>query len=116
VTVDNHLTSLGSGARNSRTHDQGIKTHFKKLNQVFTGQALGTTCLLEHALELCFTNAVLGAQTLLFAQTHSVVRVSLTLGAAVLPRRIRTLLEVFGCLWREGNAQGTRQAGLTAGT
>jgi len=87
----------------------------RAIDQVLTGQALGTACLLEHALELCFTNAVLGAQTLLFAQTDGVVTVGLALGATVLTGSIRTLFEVLRCLRRERNTQRAGQAGLASG-
>jgi hypothetical protein len=116
VTVNNHLTGLSRGAGNAGTNNQGIETHLKKLNQVLTSQALGTTGLLEDALELCLTDAVLGAKTLLLTKTDRVVRVGLALGATVLARSIGTLLEVLGCLRGERNAQSARQAGFTAGT
>jgi hypothetical protein len=116
VTVDNHLACLRGGASDSRTHDERIKTHFEEFDQVLTGQARSAAGFLEDALELCLTNTVLGAQTLLLAKTNGVVRVCLSLGAPMLTRSIGTLLKVLGGLGREGDSQRTRQAGLTAGT
>src|SRR3712207_7494491 len=51
-----------------------------KLDQVLTGQALGAACLVEGDAELLLADAVLGAETLLLAETHGVVAVRLALG------------------------------------
>ena len=61
VTVNNHLTSLGDGAGDAGTQNDGVETHFEKLDQVLTGQAVGTLGLLEGLAKLCLADAVLGA-------------------------------------------------------
>jgi len=76
----------------------------------------GATRLLELDLQLGFADAVLGAKTLLLAKTDGVVAVGLALGAAVLTRSVRTLLEVARGLRGQCNAQRARQACLAAGT
>ena len=112
--MHDQLAGLRGRAGECRTDQEGIQSHLEELDQVLTGQALSATGLLEHDLQLRLADAVLGAQTLLLAKTHRVVGVGLALGAAVLPRRVRTLLQVFGRLRRERDAQRPRQAGLAS--
>jgi hypothetical protein len=116
VTVHNQLTGLCRGACKTSAKDECIETHLEELNQVLTGQARLLASLLEDVAQLSLTDTVLGAKTLLLAQTNRVVGVSLTLSATVLTRSVGTLFEVLCCLRREGDAQGTRQAGLATGT
>jgi hypothetical protein len=113
--MHDQLAGLRGGAGEGCTHDEGVETHLELLDQVLTGQAGGTTRLLELDLELRLADAVLGAKALLLAQANGVVAVGLALGAAVLSRRIRALLEVLRGLRRERDAQRTRQARLAPG-
>ena len=94
VTVDDHLTGLLDGAGEAGTQDQGVQAHLEQLDQVLTGQAGGAAGLFEGATQLRLTDAVLGAQTLLFLQTNGVVGVLATAGAAVLAGAVGALLEV----------------------
>jgi len=116
VTVHNHLTRLRRRTGDAGTNNQSVETHLEELDQVLTGQSLGTASFLEDAFELSLANAVLSTEALLLAKTHGVVRVGLALSAPVLTRRIGTFFEVLSSLGREGNAQSTREAGLAAGT
>jgi hypothetical protein len=113
VAVHHHLTRLCRGACNSRAHDECVKAHFKKLDEVLTGQAGRLTGLLEDATQLRLTNAILGTKSLLFAKANGIVRISLALCAPVLAGSIGTLFEVLGCLGGQGNTQSPREAGLT---
>jgi hypothetical protein len=61
VAVHNHLASLGDRASEACTKNQGVEAHFEKLDQVFTGHALGALCFLEGIAQLSLANAVLGA-------------------------------------------------------
>jgi len=116
VTVHNKLTSLSGRASKACAQNESVKTHFEKLNEVLTGQTGLLASFLEHVTKLSLTNAVLSAKTLLLAQTNCIVRVGLTLGASVFTGSVGALLEVLGCLRREGDAQSTREAGLATGT
>ncbi|CAB4562225.1 unannotated protein [freshwater metagenome] len=116
VAVNNHLPRLGLRASEARTKYQRVEAHLEQLDQVLAGQAVGATGFLEYAAKLCFANAVLSAEALLLAKTNGVVTVCLALGAAVLTRSVRTLLEVLGGLWGQRDAERTAQAGLAAGT
>jgi hypothetical protein len=116
VAVHDHLARLRRGAGDGRAHDDRVETHLEELDEVLTGQALRAAGLVEDDAELGLADAVLGAETLLLAEADGVVAVGLALGAAVLSRRVRTLLEVLGCLRRERNAQSARQAGLATAT
>jgi hypothetical protein len=116
VAVNYKLTSLSSGASETCTQNQSVKTHLEKLNQVFTGQTLGLASFLENVAQLCFTDTVLSAETLLLTQTNCVVRVSLALGAAVLTWCVGTLLQVLCCLRGQCDAESTRKTGLATGT
>ena len=73
VAVNDHLTGLLDGAGEAGAQDQGVQTHLEKLNQVLTGQASSAASFFEGAAQLRLTDAVLGAQTLLFLQTNGVV-------------------------------------------
>src|SRR5690606_14540864 len=116
VTVHNHLTSLRRGARDGRTNEESVETGLEDLDEVLTGQSLDAASLFEGDLQLLLADAVLGAQALLLAKTHSVVGVGLALGAAVRARSVWTLLEVLRCLGGEGDAQCPREAGLATCT
>jgi uncharacterized protein YecA (UPF0149 family) len=61
VTVHNELTSLSGGTCKTCTQNECVKTHFEKLNQVFTGQTLGLASFLEDVAKLSFTDTVLSA-------------------------------------------------------
>ena len=114
--MHDHLASLCGGAGEACTQHEGVETHLEQLDQVLTGQAVLTLCLFEGDDELLLADAVLGAKTLLLAQTNGVVAVALTLGAAVLAGAVGALLEVACGLRGQGNAQGARLAHLGAGT
>ncbi len=116
VAVHNQLAGLGDGAGEACTEHQGVQTHFEQLNQVFTGQALGAACFFEGTGHLGFADAVLGAQTLLFAQTNGVVGVLLLAGTAMLTGAVRAALHVLGGLGGQSNAECTREACGTAST
>src|SRR4029079_19740270 len=73
-----------------------------------------TTGLVEDDAQLLLADAVLLAQTLLLAQTDGVVAVELALGAPVLTRILRTLLEVLDRLGGQRDAEGAREADLAA--
>ena len=73
VTVHDHLAGLRGGAGEAGTQHEGVETHLEQLDQVLTGQALGAAGLFEGDLQLLLADAVLGAQTLLLAQTNGVV-------------------------------------------
>jgi len=91
VAVNNHLTSLSRRTCETRAEHERVKTHLEEFHQVFTGQSLGAPCLVERVAHLLFTDAKLGAKTLLLTQTKSVVALRLTLCAAVLTGRERAL-------------------------
>jgi hypothetical protein len=116
VTVDNHLTSLSDGAGDACTQNKSVEAHLEKLDQVLTGQAFGALGFLESLAELGLANAVLGAKTLLLAQTNGEVAVSLLLGATVLTWSVWTLLEVLSGLWSKSKSERTRQTSLAAST
>jgi N-acetylglutamate synthase/N-acetylornithine aminotransferase len=61
VTVNDELACLCSGASKACTQNEGIKTHFEKLDKVFTCEALSLASLLEYVAKLSFANAVLRA-------------------------------------------------------
>jgi hypothetical protein len=116
VTVNNHLTRLSLSASEARAKYQGVETHLEQLDQVLTGQAVGAPGFLEYTTKLCFANAILSAEALLLTKTNSIVTVCLALGASVLTRSVRTLLQVLGGLRGQWDAERTAQAGLAAGT
>jgi hypothetical protein len=91
VAVNDHLTGLSHGARKSGTQDKRIESHFEKLDQVLTGEALALAGLFEDATQLCFADAVLGSQALLLTKTDSVVTVGLALGTTVLTGSVGAL-------------------------
>jgi hypothetical protein len=116
VAVDDHLTGLSHGAGKTGAEHERVEAHLQQLNEVFTAQSLSLTGFFEHTTKLCFTNPILGAQTLLLAQTDGVVAIRFALGATVLAGCVGTLFEVFGCLRRKGNPQSARQTGFASGT
>ena len=114
MTVNDELTCLLDGASKTCTQHQSVKTHFKELDQVLTGQASSTTCFFEDVTHLSLTNAVLSAQTLLLLQTNSVVRFLAATGTTVFAGTIRTLFEVTNSLRGESKAQRAGLAHLLA--
>src|SRR6478609_923036 len=116
VAVHNQLAGLGDGAGEAGTQHEGVETHFEQFDQVFTGQALGAACFFEGTGHLGFADAVLGAQTLLFAQTYGVVGVLLLAGTAMLTGAVRAALHVLGGLGGQSDAECTREACGTAST
>ncbi len=114
VAVHDELAGLGGRAGEAGAEHERVETHLEQLDQVLTGQALGTAGLGERDLDLRLADAVLGAQALLLAQTDRVVAVLLALGAAVLAGGVRALLEELDRLRREGDAQRAGEAGLAA--
>ncbi len=114
--MNDELASLLDGAGEASAQDEGVQTHFEQLNQVLTGQADGTTSLFECAAQLRLTNAVLGAQTLLFLQTNGVVGVLAAARTTVLTGAVGTLLEVANGLGGQSQTEGARLTHLLAGT
>ena len=112
VTVHNHLARLRRGACEACAQHECVETHLEELDQVLTGQAVLTTGFLEGDGELLLADAVLGAKTLLLTQTHRVVAVALTLGAAMLAGAVGALLEVASCLRGQGNPERAGKTGL----
>src|SRR5690606_31038167 len=110
VAVNDLLTGLRRRAGKAGTNDERVEAHLEKLDEVLTRQALRAAGFLEDNAKLSLTDAVLGPQTLLLAQTHRVVAVGLAASAAVLTRGVRTLLKVLGCLRSKGEAEGPREA------
>src|SRR5690606_871522 len=98
VAVNDLLTSLRGRAGKPGTNNASVETHLEKLDEVLTRQALRAAGFLEDNAKLSLTDAVLGAQALLRAQSNSVVAVGLASSAAVLTRGVRTLLKVLGRL------------------
>src|SRR5690606_39548547 len=92
-----------------------LETHLEQLDEGLTGQTGLLLRLRVGGGHLLLAKAVLGAQTLLLAQTNGVVAFLATSGAAVLTRGVRALLEVLDGLRRQGKAKAARQAHLTAG-
>ena len=114
VAVHHELASLSGGSGESRTNQERVKARLKDLNQVLTGQAGSATGFLERYLQLSLADAILGAQSLLLAQTDGVVAVLLALGAAVFARRVWALLKILCRLRRQRNAECARETGLAA--
>ncbi|GMA33832.1 hypothetical protein GCM10025876_39330 [Demequina litorisediminis] len=85
-----------------------------RLDERVTGTARVLASLLEDAGHLLLTQAVLGAKTLLLAQTNGVVAFLAAGGTTVLAGRVGTLLEVLHGLRRQGEAEGTREPHLAA--
>jgi hypothetical protein len=74
VTVENKLTSGAAARRKTKTIDDVVKTHFKLLEQKFTGDAFLAQSFLEEATELKFTHAILTAERLLLTKLRTVFR------------------------------------------
>ena len=81
-----------------------VRSRFPRAERL-AGSSLGGRVFFEGDAKLLLADAVLGTQTLLFAQTNGVVRVGLALGATVLAGSVRTLFEVLGRLRGQGDAQ-----------
>jgi len=116
VTVHNQLASLLDGAGEAGAQNKCIQAGLEQSQQVVTGLAAKTLGFLESVQHLNFADAVLSAQTLLFAQTNSVVAVLLLAGAAMLAWTVWAALHVLFSFWSQGKAEGTRKAYGTAGT
>ena len=114
--MHDHLARLRHGASKTGAQYECVKAHLQQLNQILTGQALGLTGFFEDPTKLRLADSILGTKTLLLTKTHGVVAISLALSAPVLAGSIGALLKIFGCFWRERNAQRTRQSGLASGT
>lgn len=85
-----------------------------RLDEGLTGEELLPAGLLEHPLDLGLAQAVLGAQPLLLLEPDGVVGLGPPAGAAVLARAVRPLLEVLDRLGSQREAEGAREAHLTA--
>ena len=116
VAMDHELASLGGGAGEACTQDQSVETGLKIGQHGVAGLAGGVGALLVSGAELLLGDAVLGAKTLLLAQTHCVIGFSAATGAAVLARSIRTLFEDALSLRGQSDAEGAGKTHLTAGT
>src|SRR6478735_6549610 len=114
VAVHDELTRLRRGAGEARTEHEGVETHLEQLDEVLTRQAVLAAGLVERVAHLLLADAVLLAQTLLLAEADGVVTVLLALGAAVLTRSVRTLLEVLGGLGRQRDAERAGESDLAA--
>ena len=98
------------------TQDQGVETGLEIDQHGVTGLAGGVGALLVSGAKLLLRDAILSAKTLLFAQTHCVIGLSATAGAAVLTRSIRALFEDALSLRGQSDAEGAGKAHLTART
>ena len=96
VAVDDHLASLSGRAGKACAEHECVEAHLEELNEVLTGEACGTASLFEDDAKLLLAETVLGAQTLLLAQTHCEVGVGLAARAAVLAGSVGTLLHRAG--------------------
>jgi len=114
VAVRDRLARLQDGAGEAGAEHEGVETRLEVLDERLTGQALVLAGVLVRTRELLLAEHVLGAQTLLLAETDRVVRLGAAAGAAVLTRGVRALLEVLDGLRGEGDAQGAAQADLAA--
>src|SRR5690606_19187380 len=115
VTVHDLLTGLRGRAGEACANHKGVEAHLEQLDEVLTGETVGATRLVEDDAKLRLTDAVLGAQTLLLAQTNGVVTVGLAARAAVLSRGVGAHLEVLGRLRGGAEAGSPREAGRAAG-
>ena len=116
VAVNHELTCLSGGAGEACTQNQGVETGLEIDQHGVTGLAGGVGALLVSGAKLLLGDAILSAKTLLFAQTHCVIGLSATAGAAVLTRSVRTLFEDALSLRGQSDAEGAGKAHLTART
>src|SRR5690606_17195376 len=114
VAVRDRLARLQDGAGEAGAQHERVETGLEVLDERLTGQTLVLAGLLVRTRELLLAEHVLGAQTLLLAQTDRVVGLGAAAGPAVLTRGVRALLEVLDGLRGEGDAQGAAQADLAA--
>ena len=114
--MDHELTGLSGGAGEACTQNQSVKTGLKVGQHGVTGLAGSTGGLLVSGAKLLLGDAILSAKTLLFAQTHCVIGLSATAGAAVLARSIRTLFENALSLRGQCDAEGAGKTHLAART
>ena len=97
VAVHDELAGLRDGAGEAGAEHEGVEAHLEQLDQVLTGQAVGAAGLVERDAELLLADAVLGAQTLLLAQTHGVVA---SPACAWCGRAHRERTDASPCTWR----------------
>ena len=114
--MHHELTGLGGRAGEAGAQHQGVKAGLQIGEHRVAGLAGGTGALLISGAKLLLRDAVLGAQTLLLAQTHRVIGLGAAAGAAMLTRGIRTLFEDALSLGGQCNAEGAGKTHLTAGT
>ena len=84
---------LGGGAGEAGTQHQVVETGLEVGQHGVTGLAGSTGGLLVSGAKLLLGDAVLSAQTLLFAHTHRVIGLGAAAVTAVLARSVRTLFE-----------------------
>ncbi len=116
VAVDHELTGLSGGAGEAGTQDQSVKTGLKVGQHGVAGLTGGVGALLVSGAELLLGDAILGAKTLLLAQTHRVIGFGAAAGTTVLTRSIRTLFENALSLRGQSDAEGAGKAHLAART
>ncbi len=114
--MHHELTGLRGGAGDAGTQHEGVEAGLEVGEHRVAGLAGGVGALLVHSAQLLLRHAVLGAQTLLFAQTDCVIGFGAAAGAAMLTGSIRTLFEKALSLGGQCNAEGARKTHLTAGT
>ena len=72
VLVVDKLTGCGAGGSDAKTENNVVEAALKILEQDFTGNAAGRSCLVEHVTELLFQNAI-GVLSLLLLCEHDAV-------------------------------------------
>src|SRR5690606_951269 len=97
VTVADELARGTTGAAQTQTIDNIVKTAFQKLHQNVTGNATAALRLFEVAAKLLLQDTVLETKLLLLTQSHRVVAALLagTTGT-MLTGRVRTALKSLG--------------------
>ena len=88
--MNHELTCLSGGAGEACTQDQGVETGLEIDQHGVTGLAGGVGALLVSGAKLLLGDAVLSAQTLLFAHTHRVIGLGAAAVTAVLARSVRS--------------------------
>ena len=114
--MHHELTGLSGGTGDAGTQHEVVKTDFEIGEHRVTGLAGGAGRLLVSGAKLLLGDAVLGAQTLLLAQTNRVIGFGATTGAAVLTGSVRALFEDALSLGGQCDAEGAGKAHLTART
>src|SRR5690606_30102981 len=116
VAVADGLAGLEDRPGEARAEHERVETRLEVLDHDLTGQARGLAGLVVRTAQLLLAERVLGAQTLLLAQTDRVVRLGAAARTAVLTRGVGALLEVLDGLGRQRDAQSAGQAHLAART